>query len=350
MNTALFHNGTKWLILAGLLTALPNARGNRAEDFFAQSESVQHLLQDRGDRFRYFEYNLISTNRQVADFDDGAGQDQVAALTFHDDSEVKQGALRWHHPVLVQPFTPYELVYDLRADGWQGPPPYLEIELCDHNRDPITTVRHEIDAKATGPGWQSRRFAFDTPRWVEYVRCYFYSSREGRGTFWLDRVYLVQVGVAGALRPAATGRLAWDAERLTEPGQEVVLGQLALPDAPVVLAVTGRVTGHFTGTARLLLRWRRDGRSLGYDTAVMRPLRGVLPEWDGLWCLWQRDDLYGLGVLPMAGEPHVGSTDVQLSRQVRVPGADAVEVLLDTSPDFEGTLLWRAGSLAVEPE
>jgi hypothetical protein len=295
-------------------------------------EFAQHLVIRQGDSFRFSKDNMISSNQELAWFDgrEKTGTEPGLHIT---DADARKGVyLHIHNPVACAPFTQYCLRFEKKViSAGKGTPVELRVGLLDFNRDGISSVIHRFEDKETGGEWLEQKLSFSTPHDARALVLAFITAPDTMADIVFDEVCLEQVSEPGALRPAAREIISvgktvgdWTETAPVEKMDEACFISLdfdwsGAPDGPEVV-----------------FEWLSGDRRIGAEICRLSPMRGVLPQWNGMQAEWRRSfgdaaDKVSLELNQFSGETG-GSGHVE--RMLRKPeGADGLKVIAGAFPD-----------------
>lgn len=204
------------LFIYGLISLLSLSTLHADPAFVKQEESAQHLLQNKGDNFRFFRHNMICDNWDFAKFDKEDKTDAEDSLHLADSSQNKGVTMRLHNPVAIQPYTKYRFHFKYKVNAFKsGQSPSASILLFDFNRDYINTLTETIPVSGKiGKGWLEHKFIFKTSHEVHALMQNFASLEDTVCDIVFDEVYVEQLSEAGALRPP--GRTLLSLEEASE--------------------------------------------------------------------------------------------------------------------------------------
>lgn len=326
--------------------------------FFRQEESAQHMVLRQGERFRFFQHNLISTNWSMAKYDQDIKVDDQLSLHINDDSIEGETMFRWHHPLLVAPFTEYEMSFQLKAEQAQGPAPHLVVELCDIRRDTRDYFSVDmLDTDQLPDGWVTFKHRFTTPRDIHYLKVYFRSARQGTCRIWLDQVYLTQISPPQALRPQSRTLLQPDMLVLdTDTGiTQRLLPLTEIADSEKWIRLRGDLQWNkFAGRATLTINWLDDSAGkIAQDVISLERTLGVEPTWNGMRT---RHERFGAAGPPVSRwseiyfdtKPQQGGVAIDYEWDVPA-GARTAVVEFAAGNSYAGQMSWKDVILVVEP-
>lgn len=281
-----------------LISGLPSSAGsgmmvemvasgplNPARRYLMEREmAVQHLLAQRGDRFRIYKENLRWNDGSKIRFDLEEVTDPVPSLRIVDESSSGRVVLRSHKSIVVQPFTRYRLHLKSKCISYQGGvEPKLELRQYDFNRDDIRALSMLFPAGDAGAGWMDQEMEFVTDYETHTVRCWFLTANNTLCDIVFDEVYLEQLSEAGAER--VDGRTVVALDELN--GQEMQESLYSSEEAVRLVFELEWSPGE--DKPELVLEWLAEGGNLiGREIGRFSRFLGVRPEWNGVQAEWFR--------------------------------------------------------------
>lgn len=300
--------------------------------FFGQEESAQHLLQAEGDRFRVFRHNTICNNWDFARYENEIKTDPEPALRLLDKSPSDAVLFHSHNPIACRPLTRYQVRFKYNLLSFEsGPPPSVEIQLFDFNRDYAGSLTWPVPVEQSGMGWVEARHEFDTGYDIHAMMLFLRSETRTVCDLVFDEVFIEQRSGAGAMMPEERTLISNEA---VLPGEEV---RVELHDTSEAFTLSFDVAWDEAKVdAEVALEWLdHRGRGVARQYARFSRFHGVRPEWNGVHVQWFREHGDSADKVPlqrdrffsMRGEAGQGSVERLLRRP---DGAEKVRLTFST--------------------
>lgn len=268
------------LILSAPVAAVPD------KPFYQQNESTQHFVYEKGQRFRFFQFNMPPSGVD-AKLDSKTGLTGWPSLWLNDQSEETRSFFFQHGPIWIKPFTQYQLTYQMKVDAIEGPPPYIQTVFYDYNTDAHRHQDYSLDSQPTA-GWVEKQIVFQTDADTYEFRLFLWSTPRGLCDVHFDRIYLEQVSESGAFKPPRIILIQGKTMNFTEESEGERL-RVELPADRETYRLDFYVSWDNVRSTKVVLAvdWvDNKDNLLGRDFCQINPINGIRPEWDGLATRW----------------------------------------------------------------
>jgi hypothetical protein len=326
----------QFVLIHVLLLGLPNSYAFEivvSPEFFAEEESSQHFLLEKGDQFRFFQHNLVCAKYAVFDNQKRLGTE--ASIRFTDKSESDSAMVYLHHQLKVQPYTEYLLTYKINIDKIVGSAPYIELISLDCHFDQIGSQRFEVPADSNHI-WLTHQVPTKTSADTYYYKLILHTTETGTALFWIDELYLKQVSTEGSLRPAQTALLSITDVNVAADANWIC----ALPGKAGVCSLLCNILfGSFEGRAAIYVDWLSaiDDMQPLSDYCILKPFESIVALQAGICAEWRRmyrDEMDCASFqLDRYVTPIEGPGSAFLLRRLNIPScAKYVRIRIEASP------------------
>lgn len=262
------------IVCAGCLQLLASAQD--ASDIY-----TQHQVLNKGDQFLFINENT-QKRANLGEFDnkDKTGEHPSFKM-FYPEKKQEIFFFRLRHPLVIQPYTSYELRFKYKASDISGEGPYLEFATYDDTRETLV-ASHTSTITENNSGWTEKVLKIETKNKVRFARLLIKSHAGGSGRVLVNDVVLKQLSEAQALKLSPV--------KIYELGKK---DKLSLPaDRNYYLLSAVFNWDNFEGDVRIKLEWftgKEDKTPMATDEFLASNMQGVLPQWNGLQMDWKRN-------------------------------------------------------------
>lgn len=277
----------QFVLIHILLFGAPNSYAFEivvSPEFFAEEESSQHFLLEKGDRFRFFQHNLVCAKYTVFDNQKKLGTE--ASIKFTDKSDSGSAMVYLHYQLKVQPYTEYQLTYKINVDKVVGPAPYIELITLDCHFDQIGSQRFEMPMDSNQV-WLAQQIPIMTSADTYYLKLILHSTETGTALFWIDELYLKQVSAAGSLRPEQIALLSITDVNVVDDANWIC----ALPSKVGVCSLSCNILFRsFKGRAAIYVDWLSSIDDLQplSDYCILKPFDSITSINVGVCAEWRK--------------------------------------------------------------
>jgi hypothetical protein len=345
-----FFSHVLWLTV--LIASCRTSLGRDEAVDLPREVTISHLG-EKGDRMRVFSEPKVSFTRKelirTSRVDRSSLKDSTPAFEITTTGKNGGGTvMSILRPFGVEPLTRYRLSWDQKVEAIGAAAPIFFIECQDINFDKIGEITVPIKSAVPPNRWGPESVEFTTSPLTRNLRLALRTAKGGPAHFWLDQVWFEQISTPAAFAPDSVPVVSGLA-----PGPQAEVFLIPAERRALTLSATVQWSA-WAGKCEVQFEWLdQNANPVGTHTCRIAPMKGVLPQWNGITADWIGDLRRPTDPISEARTEHLdaatGPRTTTVRYTVAVPAAVSsvrVRLVNDTSA---GLLVVNEVAIGVEP-